>query len=36
MACSITANTFMYGGFIACFITLRREDRRKNPVTSAA
>jgi hypothetical protein len=24
-ACS--ANTFMYGGFIACFIALRREDR---------
>jgi hypothetical protein len=32
----IGANIFMYGGFIACFKALRREDRRKNPVTSAA
>jgi len=28
MVCSIIANTFMYGGFIACFITLRRQDRK--------
>jgi hypothetical protein len=33
---SYAANTCMYGGFIAAFTTLRREDRRKNPVTSAA
>ena len=32
----IVANIFMYGGFIACFKALRREDGRKNPVTSAA
>ncbi|HVW60894.1 MAG TPA: hypothetical protein VHC48_12680 [Puia sp.] len=25
---SIAANTFMYGGFIACFVTLRRMDRK--------
>ena len=36
LACSTIGNTFMYGGFIACFRTLRGEDRRKNPVTSAA
>ena len=36
MPFSYVANTFMYGGFIACFRTLRGEDRRKNPVTSAA
>jgi hypothetical protein len=29
IACSMIANTFMYGGFIACFITLRRQDRKK-------
>jgi len=32
----IVANIFMYGGFIACFRTLRRQDRQKNPVPSAA
>jgi len=36
LACSIIANTFMYGGFIATFKTLRRQDRQKNPVPSAA
>ena len=30
MACSTIANAFMYGGFIACFITLRRQDRKNN------
>jgi len=25
---SLAANTFMYGGFIACFRTLRRQDRK--------
>jgi hypothetical protein len=36
MPFSYAANTCMYGGFIACFITLRRQDRQKNPVTSGA
>jgi hypothetical protein len=36
LACSTVANTFMYGGFIATFKTLRRQDRQKNPVPSAA
>lgn len=38
-AFSTVANTCMYGGFIACFITLRRADRQKSPdntLTSAA
>ena len=29
MPFSYAANTFMYGGFIACFVTLRREVKRK-------
>ncbi|MDO6430165.1 hypothetical protein Q4E93_06190 [Flavitalea sp. BT771] len=35
LVCSSVANTFMDGGFIACFKALRREDGQKNPVTSA-
>jgi hypothetical protein len=35
MIFSVAANTFMYGGIIACFVMLRREDRTlaKIPVT---
>lgn len=36
MPLMVATNTFMYAGYIACFKALRKEDRQKNPVTSAA